>query len=70
MLAYCQASYLAQVYLLRLNFNFHYFPGWVVGWMCGWVVGWVVGWGGIEIKVNSAQLELELWLRLATVAYA
>ena len=54
MLAYCQASYLAQVYLLRLNFNFHYFPG--------WVVGWVGGWGGIEIKVNSAQLELELCL--------
>ena len=28
------------------------------------VVGWVVGWGEIEIKANSAQLELELGLSL------
>ena len=33
--------------------------------MVGWLVGWLGGWGGIEIKANSAQLELELGLRLA-----
>jgi hypothetical protein len=32
----------------------------------GWVVGgWLGGWGEIEIKANSAQLELELGLSLA-----
>ena len=38
-----------------LNFEFHYFPGWVVGW---------VGVGN-ENKANSVQLELELGLSLA-----
>ena len=40
-----------------LNYKFHYFPGWVGGWLGGW--------GEIEIKANSAQLELELGLSLA-----
>jgi hypothetical protein len=31
----------------------------------GWVVGWLGGWGEIEIKANSAQLELEFGLSLA-----
>ena len=34
----------------------------VVGWLVGWLGG---GWGEIEIKANSAQLELELGLSLA-----
>ena len=42
-----------------LNFEFHYFPGWVVGWVVGWVGV------GNENKANSVQLELELGLSLA-----
>jgi hypothetical protein len=37
------------------------------GWVGGWVVGWVVGWGKSKLKLNSAQLELELGLSLAKV---
>ena len=46
------------VYLLRLNFKFRYFPGWVGGWL-----------GGVKLKLklNSAQLKLELGLSLATM---
>ena len=68
MLAYTLGSYQVHVNLLRGNFKFHYFFG---------RGGWVelqphilepqpnIGWGEIEIKANSAQLELELGLSLA-----
>jgi hypothetical protein len=46
------------VYLFRLNFKFCYFPGWGGGW---------VGGSELKIKLNSAQLELELGLSLAKV---
>ena len=55
MVAYSLASQLAMVYILRLNFKFHYFPGWVVGGV------------KLKIKLNSAQLELELGLSLAKI---
>ena len=57
-LAYSLASQLALVYQLKLDFKFHYFPGWVVG-------GWVVGGVKLKLKLNSAQLKLELGLSLA-----
>ena len=31
--------------------------------------GWLGGWGEIEIKANSAQLELELGLSLAIITF-
>ena len=66
MLTYSLDSYQACVTYWGQISSFTTFPGgWVVGWVVGWLGGWVGGWGEIEIKANSAQLELELGLSLA-----
>ena len=54
---------LALAYQLRRNSKFPYFPGVGGG---GWVVvfGWVVK---LKLKLNSAQLKLELGLSLAII---
>ena len=44
------------VYLLRLNFKFRYFPGWVGG---------LVGrWGEIEIKAKLSPAKAGAWAEL------
>ena len=63
MLTYSLDSYQTCVTNWGQISSFTTFPG---GWVGGWLGGWLGGWGGIEIKANSAQLELELGLSLAT----
>ena len=53
MVAYSLASQLAMVYILRLNFKFHYFPGWVVG-----------GWGEIKNKAKLSPARAGAWAEL------